>query len=669
MVKLKTNFKGKLLLITIFTTTVIFGSFLLITGGIFRNQSVKQSKEIAIAEAARYATLSKDYFDFDMGFAKSIANSMQYLGKLSQDERDTIYGNMMLQMLKMNPKYISVWSSMELQFYQEGYAKDHGRKLLVSMRQGDQMVITHYMRDMDGPNPESDYFKIKEKNEPTLAEPYIDPDIGNFYITSLIYPIHIQGKFAGLGGIDIPLEALQGFVDNMRLYQGSSAYVISNTGIILGHSDTSLIGKNITEVYSDLNKEYKILDKIQKGDIINFSHSENNVSLYTSVVPFVVEGTSTPWAFSISIPLETIMSEGRQQNRWLFIFGILGLGLLFLVIILYASSITKPVIATTKVFKELSEGNIDLGMKLNIHTGGKLDELAFAVNKLIDSLHRTEIFANEIEKGNLDAEISIHGQKDKLGNAMHKMAKGLKTSKLKEETQRIEEEKRRWASEGIEIFNELLRNDNDDLDRYIHGIISNLVNYTNSNQGGIYFVRTSDLGTKSIELSGSYAYDGEKFNRKNLEYGEGLLGVSILEGKTIFIDTVTDNYFSISSGLGSHRPKCLLIVPLKTKDEVIGAIELASFKIFENYEKKFIELVSESIAVTFSGLFLQQKTKILLERTRKQTEDIATQEDQLRQSLEQMQVNLELAERSQKALEEKLIQTENELAKCKGLKS
>jgi methyl-accepting chemotaxis protein len=642
MLKVNFRIKNKLLILVICTTAVIFGAFLITAGKIFDKLSKQQSIEIVQNQAGKFAALTKNYFDLDMGYVKSFANSFQYLGEFSQNERDSLFGHQMLEMLRVNPKYISVWASLELQFYSENYEKDYGRKLLVAMRQGGKLMITEFFRDMEGRDPGSDYTTIRANDEPVLAEPYIDKDISNEYITSIIYPIHINGMFAGLGGIDVPLSDMQKFINEINLKNGSFAYIISNTGLILGHSDTTVLGKNIADVYPDLVKAHNIIEKIHAGEQNGFKYNVGEKEFYASVVPFVVEGTSTPWAINISQPLSVVLQEGRDKMTNLLLLGALGLALLFVVIIVYARSIAKPLKTANKVFTELAKGNLDENLKLHkTTTGDSLEELADSVNSLIDSLHKTENFALEIEKGNLDAEFTALGEKDRLGNALIKMGQSLRDARQKFDSIRLEEEKSKWISDGLAKFAVLLRSDASDLKEFYRIIISELVQYTNSQQGGLFVVNSMNENDKFIELAGSYAYSAEQNIKKRIELGEGLIGTSIFEGRFKHLNDIPGDYLKIESGLGETKPAEIVIVPLKNDKITLGCIELGKFDNYDEYCIKFLESVSESITVTLASIDIHNKTNILLEKTQQQAEEMMAQEEELRQNMEEMMATQE----------------------------
>jgi methyl-accepting chemotaxis protein len=312
------------------------------------------------------------------------------------------------------------------------------------------------------------------------------------------------------------------------------------------------------------------------------------------------------------------------------------------VIIVYARSIAKPLKTANKVFTELAKGNLDENLKLHkTTTGDSLEELADSVNSLIDSLHKTENFALEIEKGNLDAEFTALGEKDRLGNALIKMGQSLRDARQKFDSIRLEEEKSKWISDGLAKFAVLLRSDASDLKEFYRIIISELVQYTNSQQGGLFVVNSMNENDKFIELAGSYAYSAEQNIKKRIELGEGLIGTSIFEGRFKHLNDIPGDYLKIESGLGETKPAEIVIVPLKNDKITLGCIELGKFDNYDEYCIKFLESVSESITVTLASIDIHNKTNILLEKTQQQAEEMMAQEEELRQNMEEMMATQE----------------------------
>jgi hypothetical protein len=119
-------------------------------------------------------------------------------------------------------------------------------------------------------------------------------------------------------------------------------------------------------------------------------------------------------------------------------------------------------------------------------------------------------------------------------------------------------------------------------------------------QGAIYEAIEAD-GKRTIELKGGYALSIGESTIIRYEFGEGLIGQSAANGKTLYVDDVPEGYIRIVSGLGSASPRFLLIVPIKNQERVLGIIEIASFTNVSEDQRKFVEESAQLIAEKISG--------------------------------------------------------------------
>jgi len=254
-------------------------------------------------------------------------------------------------------------------------------------------------------------------------------------------------------------------------------------------------------------------------------------------------------------------------------------------------------------------------------------------------------FVDNLREDNFDSDLNLNQRKDKLAQSLLRLRDYLIKSKKDEEQRRVEEEQRTWVTQGLAHFGELLRKENDNLEDLSYNIIRYLVDYMKINQAGFYLLNTINNTDKYFELTACVAYDRKKFTDKRIKWEEGLIGRCALEKDTIHLTDVPDNYLTITSGLGEANPRSILLVPLKTNDEIYGVIEMASFKDFAEFEVEFVKKIAESIALTISSVQNTIRTTKLLKETQNQAERMLQQEEELRQNLEEMQATQEESDR------------------------
>jgi PAS domain S-box-containing protein len=254
-------------------------------------------------------------------------------------------------------------------------------------------------------------------------------------------------------------------------------------------------------------------------------------------------------------------------------------------------------------------------------------------------------FSKNLTQGKLDGFEDNSGRFNELTDSLNELRETLNRNKKAEELRASEDFKRNWTSEGLAMFGEILRIQEDKMENLAYKLISNLVKYLRANQGGFFLVESDSSGLKYLQMIACHAYDRKKFANKRNEWGDGLIGACAMEKKTIYLLDIPDEYLSISSGLGKANPNILVIVPMLVNNEVQGILEIASFTRFEDYQIEFIEKVADSIAMTLSNIKGNLRTSTLLRETQAQAEELALQEEKVRQNMEELKATQEQAAR------------------------
>jgi PAS domain S-box-containing protein len=277
--------------------------------------------------------------------------------------------------------------------------------------------------------------------------------------------------------------------------------------------------------------------------------------------------------------------------------------------------------------------------KLTFELGVKYQGLKVGV---MQKESQTLEFAKKLASNQIEAEFKPDDS-NTLGNILVELRDSLRKNKEDDIQRKTEDEERNWTAEGLAKFGEILRNNNDNIEILSYEVISNLCNYINAVQGGFFIVNDDYEEDKFFELIAHFAYSRKKYNKKRVEYNEGLIGRAAYEQNTIYIDEVPEDYVDITSGLGEANPRILLIVPLLVNDQVHGILEISSFNYFPDHVIEFVEKVASSIATTISTVKINMRTSTLLNDSRAQAERLTQQEEEMRQNMEELQATQEEA--------------------------
>lgn len=263
-------------------------------------------------------------------------------------------------------------------------------------------------------------------------------------------------------------------------------------------------------------------------------------------------------------------------------------------------------------------------------------------HKLQSQIH---LLHSEIQEANEFIKEFRHQELGQNHSLPHATDNNLRQSlvQMKDDMGRLlqKERERGWITQGIAKFADILRQDYDNIRDLSQQIISNMVKYLGAHQGGLFFANEEDEYT-ILEMMATYAYNREmRVKHKEIivsdKAAEGLIGQVYINKKSICLSDVPSNYHKIDLGLGESQASHLLVSPLISNQEILGVIELASFKHFSPYHIEFVEKVGESIASTIMAAHINEKTQTLLLATRAQTQELRQQEQDLRENMIQLE--------------------------------
>jgi signal transduction histidine kinase/CheY-like chemotaxis protein/CHASE3 domain sensor protein len=282
-----------------------------------------------------------------------------------------------------------------------------------------------------------------------------------------------------------------------------------------------------------------------------------------------------------------VLSAMESQTRLVMSSGgTIATVLAFIIALLVIRMIVKPVEVVTNTFKEISEGDAKLDVKLNINSNDELGEMARYYNIFVEKL-RNIISENTSQN---------------------------------------------WIKTGQAELNEKM-DGQQDLQELCSNIITYAAKYIGAQIGAIYIRNEED----TFKLYGGYAFKRRKNFSSEIKVGEGIIGQAALEKQSILIGSVPEDYIMVGSGTGESVPKNILVVPCVYNNEVMSVIELGSFKEFTELQLQFVELVSSNIASAIFSSESRFKMKELLSKTLEQAEELQAQQEELRQNNEELE--------------------------------
>jgi len=266
--------------------------------------------------------------------------------------------------------------------------------------------------------------------------------------------------------------------------------------------------------------------------------------------------------------------------------------------------VTEGIHNVTEVMSSFSsiQEHIDLP-RIDIHTNDEIGEIAASFNEMAGSLEEHARHEKEfIEK--------LEGQK--------------------------------WLKSGhIEII--AICQEVQDLKSLANLLITRIIPMVEASYG-VFYIREEYEDKQCLKKQAVYAAGSPGTVGEVFLLGEGLVGQSALENRTITLDRVPRDYIKITSGLGETSPQSIIILPVAFEGQVVAVMELASLQPYTPLQQELLELISKNIGITISRVQAHMKIGSLLKESQVFTEELQSQSEELqfqREELKSFNENLE----------------------------
>jgi len=404
-------------------------------------------------------------------------------------------------------------------------------------------------------------------------------------------------------------------------------------------------GKVILSVFTSNWASYK--PELNKIIFLAMKNDAAGAFKISSEIGMTVRDASIADLEKLVIKNETAMLNDKVQNDRNYVIA------LSLIIALIIASIVLAVFISLWIIQSITSRISQIAREaekiasrefaneiLEDNTHDELKPIFDSLVSVKESFREVTEKANIIASGNYTVDTKELSEKDTLGNALNKM-----TISLRDTT--AANNKQSWLTAGQnQLNNKLIGVQN--VDDLANNIISFLCTYLNANLGTVYLYNDKN---KTLELSGQYAFKTPNDIKKIFTLKEGLIGQAASELKQLSISDITSDQIQIVSSILDTKPKHLLITPFMFEGNILGVIEIGKLNGFNETEKEFINDSMHTVAISVNSATDRMQILELLEETQVQSEELLSQQEELKQMNEELEEQTQNLKQQQEELQ------------------
>ncbi len=240
------------------------------------------------------------------------------------------------------------------------------------------------------------------------TEPYFDKGAGNVDMVTFSAPIMRDGRFLGVVTIDVRLESLRSRID-VRMPPGSSAFMISRTGVILMAPDPSLVMRDTVFTLAQAMGEPEVAEigeRMMAGQrgtsrIPDFVDRRPNLIFFAPIA-------TTGWSIAGSVPEATVTADINVVLQRRLISGVGVIAVTLGIVVFMGTWLVRPIGRLAKAVRGLGAGDLE-SKAVGITSRDEIGELALTFNAMVDQLQSniTALTRETAAREALDRELRV----------------------------------------------------------------------------------------------------------------------------------------------------------------------------------------------------------------------------------------------------------------------
>jgi methyl-accepting chemotaxis protein len=324
------------------------------------------------------------------------------------------YDAVLRSLLERNPQILGTWTGWEPNALDGKDASFVGKdgsdgtgRFISYWNRGGGAIKREALVGYDKPGDGDYYLLPKQKGRAVAIEPYIYPVAGKeVLMMSFGVPIEIDGRYAGTGGVDIDLSAVNAQMGEIRPFGTGFVSIASAGGIAVAHPNATLQGKKLADGDPALARVAAAATKANSPITIDDIGSDGAAWRYAAY-PIEAGKTSDRWVVVAAVPVATLAST-VQNAKWVMVglssfCALLVCGLLFGVM---RAFVGRPLNKLSQTVDRMAAG--DYGAEIQeAERGDEVGAIGKAVARFRDEL-QTKAAAEAELKTSEQASLAQH---------------------------------------------------------------------------------------------------------------------------------------------------------------------------------------------------------------------------------------------------------------------
>lgn len=221
------------------------------------------------------------------------------------------------------------------------------------------------------------YVDAEKAGRAIITPAYQSMTAGNVAVVSVAAPILKSGKTLGVVGIDVSLAVLTEMVQNIRIGERGYAMLVQDDGTILANP-------------ANPDTNFKTMEASGIEALIGLSGiSSGHIEVEKNQIRYLAKVYTSPvlgWKLIGFIEMDEIMSNARSV---IGVVAALSLLILFMALgcaFWLSSAITRPILGTAEMLRDIAEGEGDLTRRLDASSQDELGVLAMWFNAFVEKI-------------------------------------------------------------------------------------------------------------------------------------------------------------------------------------------------------------------------------------------------------------------------------------------